>query len=155
MYSVVVVSLIWTFLSVSVLIRTRLQAISRPDDVINIVADDEFSLPRIDEKSLIQDLADEISLLVNPETDTTECANSFDDAPIIASINFKIADSTYFYRLVYLEECDCPARKLDRYDIYIEYINPHSLRIFKNDHYERLSAEDVYRFDPLGTLERR
>ena len=109
MYSVVVVSLIWTFLSVSVLIRTRLQAISRPDDVINIVADDEFSLPRIDEKSLIQDLAEQISLLANPETDTTECANSFDDAPIIASINFKIADSTYFYRLVYLEECDCPA----------------------------------------------
>ena len=102
MYSVVVVSLIWTFLSVSVLIRTRLQAISRPDDVINIV-------PRIDEKSLIQDLAEQISLLANPETDTTECANSFDDAPIIASINFKIADSTYFYRLVYLEECDCPA----------------------------------------------
>lgn len=155
MYSFVAVSLIWTFLSVGVFIRTRLQANARPDGAINIVTDDEISLPRIDDDSLIQDLAGQLSLLADRETDTTESDNYFDDGPIIASINFKTADSTYFYRLVYLEECDCPTRKLDRYDIYLEYINPHSLRIFKKYHYERLSAEDVNRFDELVTLERR
>ena len=155
LYGVIVVSLIWTFLSIAVLIRTRLLNKGNPIEVISAAVDNNSTLPRFDDDSLIKDLAAQFSLLSDSNYGAAIDSSSIIGDLISASINFRMVDSTYFYRLVYLEECDCPARKLDRYDIYLEYINPYSLHVFKKDHYRRFSAEDVYRLYELVNLERR
>lgn len=154
-YCIVAVSLVWTFLSAIVLIRARLQTKANTASVVNILTDDDIPLPRLDADTAMQGLAEQLLSLAARELDPPAADSLIGGNLINASINLRVADSTYFYRFVYIKECDCPARTTGRYDIHLEYINPYSLTVFREDHYRSLSAEDVKRFDELITLERR
>ena len=154
-YSIIAVSMIWTFLSAITFVRAHSRAKRQPASEVTIYPNDDIPLPRIDDDAAMQVLADQLVSLAARELDPPAVDSLSGGTLINASINLRVADSTYFYRLVYIYECSCPAATIDRYEIALKYINPHSSKIFREDHYQRLSAEDVRRFDELITIERR
>jgi len=70
---------------------------------------------------------------------------------------FDMVDSTYLYRFVSLDECGCPARVKDRFDLIISPINPTDYSILNENVYRNLTAEgvneSVQTFKPKGVIQ--
>jgi hypothetical protein len=152
---IVAVSMIWTFLSAITLIRSRINASARKANSVSAHPKENISLPRFDLDAANSALLEKLMLIADKESKMHEDESMHGRVLINSSINLVAADSTYFYRLVYLSECSCPAETTDRYDIHIKYIDPRSFEILREDHYRKLSAEDANRFNGLISIERR
>lgn len=153
-HGIVVVSMIWTFLSAITLIRARLRANARSESSIRAYTRD-IALPRLDSDSVYSILLEKLIFLAARESEIDPDTKQQSSILIDSSLNLIEADSTFFYRLVYLSECSCPAAITDRYDIYVKYIDPQSLEVFREENHRKLSAEDAYKFNELIAIERR
>lgn len=155
MYCIVISSIIWTFLSATVLIRAHFHAKAKPVSVIKVFPTDETPLPRLNTDSVIQKLSKRLLSLATEDMNALAIDSLVNGDLMNVSFNLRISDSTYFYRFAYIKECGCPAMVTNRYEIDLKYIHPLSLEIFREDRHQGLSAEDVKRFDEPLTVERR
>ena len=154
-YCIVAVSMIWTFLSAIMFVRAHSRAKRQPASAVTIYPNDDIPLPRLDADATMLGLAERLWSLAAREMHEPAKSSLVGGNLINASINLRVADSTYFYRFAYIKECDCPATTTNRYEIHLEYIHPHSFEVFREEEYRRLSAEEVKRFDELVTIEGR
>ncbi|MCX5752756.1 MAG: hypothetical protein NTW97_03810 [Candidatus Krumholzibacteria bacterium] len=155
LFCVLTVSITWTILSAIGIARARGRAAAEPSAEINISVHEGILLPKFDTDASLAGLANGLLSFARAEVHETGGDSVATVNLMNASISFDAADSTYSYRFAFVSECGCPLAMTDRYTVDLKYMNPRTLKVFREERHRNLSAEDVKRFDELLAFEGR